>query len=475
MRQTLRHLRGLGRLNPFDTSTEAGRSQERYRLILLTTTSGLAVRGVGVLVSLVTVPLVLSYLGKERYGLWTAVTTLVAWAALFDFGLANGLVNLVARAHGRDDTTEATRAFSAAVGALSAVALLLAAMAAVAIPLVSWSTILGVRGEVDGDTVRWSVAAALGMFLVGLPLSAVPQLYAGYQKTYLTNAFTLLGSLGGLGLLVAAVSFRASMPVLVVALSSTGIIAAGAGLVYARRAFPWVTLRGAGATRDTLRALTARSLPIFLYQVGALAVNQTQVVILAHRTGLATVTNFSIAFRMYALLVTLIIFGTASFVPTFREAAERGEHGWARRAFRRLMAIRIGLAGAGGVGMMLLGNEALRLWLRRSDIVYGWQTWLVVSALVVTAVWVTTYVDFMLIMDRLWPVVGLVLANGAVTITLTWLLTPRFDVLGAFVALLAFSGLVNTWLVPWMARSLLLAGSGKQVVSTSTPAGGVDG
>jgi len=470
----LRNLRGVARLSSFDTSTEGGRSQERYRRILLTTASGLALRGVGVVVGLITVPLVLGYLGKERYGLWTAVTTVVAWATLFDFGLANGLVNLVSRAHGREDPAEATRAFSTAIHALTVVAVSLGAVAVIVVPLIPWSSLLGVRGAVDDATVRWSVAAALGMFLVGLPLSAVPQLYAGYQKTYLTNAFGLVGSLVGLGFLVAAVAVQASMPVLVLALSSMGLVASGAGLAYARRALPWVRM-GGGASRATLRALTARSMPIFLYQLGALAVNETQVVILARRTGLTVVTDFAIAFRLYALVVTLILFGTAAFVPAFREAAERGEHAWARKAFKRLLAIRLGLAAAGGAGMILLGNRILRVWLRRDDIAYGWPVWVTLAALVLAAIWVTTFTDFMWIMDRLWQIVGLALANGAVTIALTWMLAPRYEVLGAILALLAFTATVNVWLVPRLARSLFLALPAAPVVSTPTPARGTDG
>lgn len=458
MRRLLRDVCGLARLAPFDTSTAEGRSRERYRRILLTTASGMAVRGVGVLVGLVTVPLVLWYLGKERYALWAAVTTVVAWATLFDFGLANGLVNLVARAHGREEPAEAARAFSTAVRALAVVALSLGVAAAMAVPLVPWSSLLGVRGVVDESTVRWSVAAALGAFLVGLPLSAVPQLYAGYQKTYLTNAFNLLGALVGTGLLVLAVLARASMPVLVLALSSAGIVAAAAGLAWAPRALPWLPLRGGGVSQGTLRALTARSAPIFLYQLGALAVNETQILILAHRTGLAVVTDFSIAFRLYALVVTVILFATASFVPTFREAAERGEHAWARRAFGRLLAIRVGLAGAGGLGLLVAGNWLLRVWLRRSDVSYGWPVWAALAVLVVAATWVTTFTDFMWIMDRLWQVVGLALANGAVTVTLTWLLAPRFQVLGAILSLLAFTALVNTWILPLLARPVLRAG-----------------
>jgi O-antigen/teichoic acid export membrane protein len=455
MRRFFQKVRSLIRLSSFDTSTDSGRSQERYRRILLTTVSGLALRGVGVVVGLITVPLVLGYLGKERYGLWTAVTTVVAWATLFDFGLANGLVNLVSRAHGREDPAEATRAFSTAIHALTVVAVSLGAVAVIVVPLIPWSSLLGVRGAVDDATVRWSVAAALGMFLVGLPLSAVPQLYAGYQKTYLTNAFGLVGSLVGLGFLVAAVAVQASMPVLVLALSSMGLVASGAGLAYARRALPWVRM-GGGASRATLRALTARSMPIFLYQLGALTVNETQVIILARRSDLATVTDYAIVLRLYLVIVSVIQLGTSSFMPPFREAYERGDLDWARRAFQHLQRVRLLMAIGGGLGLVLLGNTVIRVWLHRGDVAFRWPVWVALAVLLLATVWGTAYVEFLWIMDRLWPLVVLVAMNGVTTVVLTWLTVPTHGVLGAVVASTVFTALVSSWALPTLARPLLI-------------------
>jgi O-antigen/teichoic acid export membrane protein len=445
----------LLRLKPFDVATPEGRSQERYRRIALTAASGLAVRSVTMVVGLVTVPLVLAYLGKERYGLWTAITTVVTWATLFDFGLANGLVNLVSRAHGREDHEEASRAFTTAMLALTAAAALLAGLSALAVPLAPWTDWLGVRGVVDDATTRWSVAAALGAFVASLPLSAVPQLYAGYQKSYLTNAFALAGSVGGLALLWAAVRLHASMPVLVLALSSMGLIAAALGLGVVRRALPWIAIRAHHASWQAFRALTSRSVPIFLFQLGALAVNQTQVLILAQRTGLASVADYGIAMRLFGMVQALIQLATASFVPPFREAHERGDRAWARKAFRRLVIIRLLLATGGGLAMLAFGNRILRLWLRGNDVAFGWATWTVVALLLVASVWTTVFVDFLWVMDRLWPLVGLVLVNGAMTVTLTWMLAPAHGVLGAFAASAAFTLLVGSWAVPLLARPLL--------------------
>ena len=57
------------RLRPFDVGTPLGRSNERYRRIALTTLSSFGARGVGSVIGLFSVPLLLGYLGKERFGL----------------------------------------------------------------------------------------------------------------------------------------------------------------------------------------------------------------------------------------------------------------------------------------------------------------------------------------------------------------------------------------------------------------------
>ena len=45
----------------------------------------------------------ISYLQKERYGIWTTITALVAMWGFSDLGLSQGLVNVVADAIGKQD------------------------------------------------------------------------------------------------------------------------------------------------------------------------------------------------------------------------------------------------------------------------------------------------------------------------------------------------------------------------------------
>jgi O-antigen/teichoic acid export membrane protein len=124
-------------------------------------------------------------------------------------------------------------------------------------------------------------------------------------------------------------------------------------------------------------------------------------------------------------------------------------------AFRRLLAIRLGIAAGGAAGMVVLGNVVLRVWLRRSDIAFDWPVWAILAVLQVAAAWVSAFSELLWIMDRVWALVALVALNGLVTVTLTWFLVPTYTVLGAFIAVSVVTVAVNTWALPLLARRLL--------------------
>src|SRR5208283_4384594 len=83
-------MKGLLRLKPFDTSTEQGRSRERYRRAALTTLTSVLARVITVSTSLITVRLTIRYLGTERYGLWMTITSVVSFLIFADLGIGNG-------------------------------------------------------------------------------------------------------------------------------------------------------------------------------------------------------------------------------------------------------------------------------------------------------------------------------------------------------------------------------------------------
>src|SRR5579862_5326860 len=90
-------------MDPLARHTPEGRGNERWRRINRTAVTAVALRGITLLSSFISVPLTLSYLGPERYGIWLAMSSIITLLAFTDCGAGYGLMNRVAQGTGTGD------------------------------------------------------------------------------------------------------------------------------------------------------------------------------------------------------------------------------------------------------------------------------------------------------------------------------------------------------------------------------------
>src|SRR5438270_11855505 len=86
-------------LQPIDTTTKEGRSRSRYRRAFATTLAIGCGRLVSSLTLLLSVPLSLGYLGRERFAVWIIISSFSAFLSFADLGIGNGLVHAFSEAN----------------------------------------------------------------------------------------------------------------------------------------------------------------------------------------------------------------------------------------------------------------------------------------------------------------------------------------------------------------------------------------
>src|ERR1700736_3007330 len=107
--------------------------------------SALAGRGVAAIVSFVSGPLTVKYLGAERYGAWIIIGTAIAWVALADLGLSSSVTNAVSEGYARGRQDLAHSYVAGAFWSLAGIAALLGAIFFCAWPRVPWDRVFNVR------------------------------------------------------------------------------------------------------------------------------------------------------------------------------------------------------------------------------------------------------------------------------------------------------------------------------------------
>ena len=425
------------------------RGKDRTRRAVLTSVSSIVSSVTGLLASLVSVPLTLHYLGKERYGLWGSISALLMWAALADFGLGRGLVNHLSEAYALDDRDAAGRYVSTGIFWLLAVA---AGLGVLFVPLVfwvPWNAVFNVHGEAVREETRSAVAAVVAVFLLNFPLSVVGSIYSAYQRSYIANWFKIVGNLASLGVLLVATHLELSMAWLVVAMGGVPLAMSLVNLAFIARDMPWLTPRLRLVSRGALRALGTVSTPLFLFQIGSLLINELQTLVVARRAGLAMVADYTVFLKVYSVPVILLGQIDGPLLPAFREALTRRDVLWLRRTFWRARGIKLLICAAAGIFYVGFGNLASGV-LSEKSVSFEGRVWVAATLLAVVGTWNGSFNDLLISSNRLWVLVRFILANGVVTATLTYFAAQRFGVFGIISATTAYSLLVTGWIFPWI-------------------------
>lgn len=406
-------LRGLGNLQDLATLSPEGRSRERHKRIALAGVTSIGFRAVGITVGLVTVPVLLGYLGPEKYGLWVTVTSFTALLLFADLGLGQGLVNGISAAEGDDRREALPSLVASAFYMLLVVAAVLGVVFAVIYPVVPWSEVLTVQSSSAAQLAGPAVAVLVAMTLVGLPFGLVVRVRLGLQESFIANVWLSVGSVVTLAALVLAVELDATLPWLVFAFACGPLAASllnGGFLLHSR---PVLLPRLRNASVSQGRHLLSLGLLFFVVQVAGAGAYQTDNLVVARIVGVAAVTQYAVPMQLFMLTPTIMGLLAYPLWPAYREARAREDNVWFRRTARRSFIIAIAVGSACSTILALTATPLIHVWAGSS--VNPSTSLLVALALFSTLFTVSTVVTiFLYAVDA----VGFIAASSAVFVVL---------------------------------------------------------
>lgn len=318
------------------SSADPGR--ERYRRASMTASTSYLAKGLTVLMSFVSVPLTVHYLGAERYGVWLTISSLLLWMALTDFGLAgNALVYVLSETVGKDDQVSAGHYTASAFWALVTIALIIGGVFIAVFHFIPWRAVFRVSDATSTQELDWTCALVLTLLVINLPLSLVRSVYNAHQDGYLANMWGITHSaISLLGLIVVTRS-HGGLPQLVIALFGVPalVLLASAYHAFIWR-YPWLAPAPSAVRWTYTRRLLKMGGKYMIMQLAALGIYQSQAMIITQMLGPSKVTIFVVAFKIMNLPLELTHMGTVPFFSAFSEAKARNDWNWIKRAFKNI-------------------------------------------------------------------------------------------------------------------------------------------
>lgn len=322
------------------------------------------IKALGVLISLVYVPLVLGFLDKERYGIWVTLTTIVHWVRLADLGIGGGMRLKLSEAIALKDNRLGRIHISTTYGLIGGLFLFILLIFYFINPYLNWQTILN-STLIEKTELTRLATVTVTFFILGFILKTVNLVYLAHGNSFAESLVHFITSSGSLLLIFLASRFTEQGNLILLAAIVTGMpVFVNAGLsVYTfyikyphfRPSFKLIKLRESGS-------LMKLSLQSFISTVTYLIIYGSVPFVVAQLYSPSEVTIFSIAYSMFNLPIMLISLIAAPIKPLITIAYTKKDFGWIRHMQNRLNKIALLLV-AGTVLMIVFNQFIYHIWI----------------------------------------------------------------------------------------------------------------
>jgi O-antigen/teichoic acid export membrane protein len=325
----------LEKIKSLLTKTSGSRGGERYRRAGITASSSFITKALNILISFLSVPLTVHYLGSERYGVWLTISSLLTWMSMTDFGLAgNALVNVLAESSGKEDHQAAQHYSASAFWALTGVGVVTGIVALATFRFIPWREVFRVSAATSTHELQLACALTLGFLVINFPLSMQQSIYSAYQDGYLANIWGIAGNSIALFALVVVCRRHGGLPELVLALSGTRAAVSVANYYFLFRRYHWLKPSPFAVRWYCIKRLFSLGSKYLVTQLASLGIYQSQPMIITQMLGPTKVVIFVVAYKIISLPMDLVFMATSPFISAFGEAKARNDWSWIRNAYK---------------------------------------------------------------------------------------------------------------------------------------------
>lgn len=350
------------RLRPFDTSTEKGRADERYRLVALAVVTSIANRAVNVLLTLLSVSLTLPYLGVERFGIWMTVASFASMLTFLDLGIGNALTNRVSQRAAEDNPAILRQTISGGLAFLALIGLgmgLLLWLIALHLP---WASVMKLeQPELLSETRQAAMTFAV-LFGLSIFTGGIQRVFAGLQQAYIGHVGMAVASVAACMCLWFAARAQLGISGLLTIMLGTQAVA-GLFLLWwlaAHKQFAFKSITHFGRL-ESPHLFKAGGL-FFLLQIGTMIGWGADSLIISSTLGVAQVSVFSVVQRLFQFATQPLSILNAPLWGAYADAHARHDKAFIRYTLKHSLVITFAGAGLGALSVFIFHAWLIERW-----------------------------------------------------------------------------------------------------------------
>jgi O-antigen/teichoic acid export membrane protein len=371
-------------LSKFIQGGDEHTSKRNTRLLLSITTSVLT-KLIGVGSTLITIPLTLNYLGTESFGVWMVISSVVGFMSFSDLGIGMGLQNALSKAYGEEDTSSQKYYVSNAY----ALAIIVVCVASTTLITISYfvpiERLFKITDQVQLDNAVSAFKYCVLAFFMGIPVALIQRVLGGLQKTYVANNVMLVGSVISLCSIFTSVYLDLGIVGLSLLFVLSPLIAQ---LIYSIYFFFFkqavLRPRLRFLSRSHVSSIISTGAWTLCVQIIYTAKMNVPTMIISASLGLLAVSEFSIVQKLTGLLATMVGMALQPLWVVYGEAYYRGDREWIEKTLTRSLQVVLVLTGAAAIAFQYVGQWLITAWigdgvLPSLALIAGFSLWMITS------------------------------------------------------------------------------------------------
>lgn len=322
------------------------------------------IKGVSIIIGFVKVPIILSYLNVEKYGVWLTIASIVDWVNYFDLGIGNGLRNKFTEALALNDTEKAKKLVSTAYYYVS---LLVLGFSIIIIPTIfflDWQKILNIT-TIQNHDLLFSVLFVFVMVIFRFVFNLITVILKADQKSALSDVFMPISSVLVLIFVLLLSTFsKDSLLLACVAISlPPTLIMLFSNFLFFRKKYFKFKPSFKSVDKYLFKDIFSLGFKFFFLQMAGLVLFSSSNIILTQVVNPSEVTLFNISRQFFGIPFMLMSIIITPMWSAITDAYTRGETRWIKNAMNKLFYLSI-LFSLGLIVMLVFSDFAFKIWLR---------------------------------------------------------------------------------------------------------------
>ena len=318
--------------------------------------------GVSMLGTLILVPMYLHYLGKEQYGLWLVVLSIVGYLGLSNLGIAQSVSNFVASANARKDS-EGIRAIVATGFWLYVIIIVIALIFVFGVVLLApLESLIKVSSSLKNVVIPVLIISSF-FFLLQLPLTifrvTLRSLNLIYKEQLFGIMFIVIQFVGVLFVLLSGIGIIG----LSVVYGAVGVLSGVILFTYLHRIVPGISISREFVDKKLAKKLMKPGIYFFILQLSGGLVWGTDNIIISAVLGTAAVAPYAVAFKFFMMSSGIASVITSNMLPTITSAYALNNKQHLSNIYTNALRICFGLALLAFFLLISVGSDLMIKWI----------------------------------------------------------------------------------------------------------------